>query len=129
MNELDELNEELEILKRDREQEIEMWKMGVITQEELQERTKETNVTIRRLETQKKSYTLSNYDLEDFEKLIRKSFKDVEDIVNRGEYTNEMLKKIISQIDAYDDGRVIIRIKPLEEMGLMEIVRFVDNGP
>ena len=129
MNELDELNEELEILKHDREQEIEMWKMGVITQEELQERTKETNATIRRLETQKKSYTLSNYDLEDFEKLIRKSFKDVEDIVNRGEYTNEMLKKIISQIDAYDDGRVIIHIKPLEEMGLMEIVRFVDNGP
>ncbi len=127
IEELEALTEEIETLKRDREQEIEMWKMGVITQEELMERTKETIATINRLEMQKKSYSLSNYKVEDFEKLLRKSFKSIEDIINGGEFTNETLKQIISSIDVSENGQVVIHIKPFEDMGLMDIVRFGDN--
>jgi len=125
--ELEQIENEIEALKRDREQEISLWKEGIITHEELKERTKDTIAQITRLESERKSFALSAYDVSDFEKMLRKHFKTIEDIVNNGDYTNETLKQIISSIEAFDDGRVVIHIKPFHDISLDDNVRFLDN--
>lgn len=125
--ELDEVDEKLAELKDLRDKETELYKAGIISIEEVTENTKDIVAEIKKLESYKKTYTYSNYDTTDFARVLRKSFKTIEDFVEQGEFTNEGLKKVISSIDAYEDGKVVIHVKPFEDIGLTDIVRFVVN--
>lgn len=122
------MNDQLKELKILRDKETELFKAGIISLDEVTENTKDLVSEIKKLESYKKTYTYSNYDKSDFVRVLRKSFKTIEDFVKQGEFTNEGLKKVISSIDAYEDGKVVVHIKPFEEIGLTDIVRFADNG-
>lgn len=125
---LQQLELSIKELEKEKESEIEMFKLKVISGEELQERTLPINQKIERLKKEKSCYTFSNYKLEDIAKILRKSYKNIEDMIKSESYTNESLKKIISQITVDDAGEVEISIIPFNEIGLLEACRFNDNG-
>jgi hypothetical protein len=126
--EVAELEEQLTKLKQARELEADMYRAGLYTIDELKKNTDAIVAEIKKLEACMQTYTYGNYTVSDFEKMLRKSFKTIEDFLQQGEFTNESLKKVISSIDAYEDGRVVIHIKPFEDIGLSEVVRFAYDG-
>lgn len=127
VEEVERIEQEIARLKEERETEIEMFKMKVITSVELQERTKPLNAQIEKMEKEKLCYTYNNYKVEDIAKILRKAFKSMDDISKGKNYTNEALKKILSRIEVDEEGKVEIFVAPFSEIGLTETCRFADN--
>lgn len=126
MEEVTKIEEEIARIKEERETEIEMFKMKVISSTELQERTKPMNARIEKLEKEKMCYTYNNYKVEDIAKILRKAFKSMDDISKGKNYTNEALKKILSRIEVDENGKIEIFVAPFSEIGLTETCRFSD---
>ncbi len=126
VEEVTKIEEEIARIKEERETEIEMFKMKVISSTELQERTKPMNARIEKLEKEKMCYTYNNYKVEDIAKILRKAFKSMDDISKGKNYTNEALKKILSRIEVDENGKIEIFVAPFSEIGLTETCRFSD---
>lgn len=125
--EIMEIENKIDELKSEREIEIQMAKRGIIGIDELENRVKPIANKIEQLEKRKAQYTYNNYSVEDIAKVLRKEYKKIEDLAKGENYTNEMLKRVLSRVEVGEDGSVDIYIKPFEEIGLMENCRFSDD--
>lgn len=121
------IDDKIEKLKNEREQEIHLWKSAIISEEDLQKRAKPINQEINRLEAQKNRYTFTCYSVEEIAKILRREYKCIEDLARGENFTNENLKRVLDKVVVTPEGKVDIFIKPFDEIGLMENVRFSDN--
>ena len=65
---------------------------------------------------------------EQLEAILNNTFKQLEDITDVHEMTNEQLKRLISKIEVDKDGNVDIYMRLIGELGLDENVLIQDTG-
>ena len=64
---------------------------------------------------------------EQLETVLNNTFKEIEDITDVRQMTNEQLKKIIQKIEVDKDGNVDIFLRLFGDLGLDESVLVEDN--
>ena len=82
---------------------------------------------VEKLENELKlvQYNLDKGD--QLEDVIKKTFKNIEDIASVRDMTNEQLKHIIQKIDVDRDGNIDIYLRLFGDLGLDENVLINDN--
>ena len=120
----DELQKRLAKLKKTREKYMDMYVDGIISRDELNNKTKTVTNDISLVEDELKAAEY-NLNMEaNLERLIKEVFTQIEDIVSVEEMTNEQLKKIIEKMIVYPDGTVDIHLKLLSDMGMRQNILF-----
>lgn len=123
-----ELRNNLARLKKTRQKYIDMYTDDLISREELNERIGGMKAEVERLENDLKlvQYNLDKGD--QLEEVIKKTFRNIEDISSVRDMTNEQLKQVIQKIEVDKDGNVDIYLRLFGDLGLDEIVLISDNN-
>ena len=82
---------------------------------------------IERLENELKMVSYHLTKGEQLETVLNNTFKEIEDITDVRQMTNEQLKKIIQKIEVDKDGNVDIFLRLFGDLGLDESVLVEDN--
>lgn len=122
-----ELRDNLARLKKTRQKYMDMYTDDLISREELNERIGGMKAEVERLENDLKlvAYNLDKGD--QLEEVIKKTFKNIEDITSIRDMTNEQLKQIIQKIEVDKSGNVDIYLRLFGDLGLNESVLISDN--
>lgn len=123
-----ELRNNLARLKKTRQKYMDMYTDDLISREELNERIGGMKAEVERLENDLKlvQYNLDKGD--QLEEVIKKTFRNIEDISSVRDMTNEQLKQVIQKIEVDKDGNVDIYLRLFGDLGLDEIVLISDNN-
>lgn len=107
---------------------MDMYTDDLISREELNERIGGMKAEVERLENDLKlvQYNLDKGD--QLEEVIKKTFRNIEDISSVRDMTNEQLKQVIQKIEVDKDGNVDIYLRLFGDLGLDEIVLISDNN-
>ena len=97
------------------------------TREELNEKIGGMRQEIERLENELKMVSYHLTKGEQLETVLNNTFKEIEDITDVRQMTNEQLKKIIQKIEVDKDGNVDIFLRLFGDLGLDESVLVEDN--
>ena len=116
------LNSELNKLRKSREKYMDMYTDDLISREELNEKIGGMRKEIERLENELKMVSYHLTKGEQLEAILNSTFKQLEDITDVHEMTNEQLKRLISKIEVDKDGNVDIYMRLIGELGLDEAV-------
>lgn len=114
------LKKDIEQLKKKRQKYMDMYEIDVISGEELKNYTSGINASIKQLEEELKMAELGIAKSDRLHQGICYTFKTIGEILNSGEITNEMLKRVIDRIEVKEDGQIDIYLKLLSEIGLDE---------
>ena len=117
-----ELNAKLEKLKKSREKYMDMYTDDLISREELNEKIGGMRKEIEHLENELKMVSYHLTKGEQLETILNNTFKQLEDITDVHEMTNEQLKHLINKIEVDKDGNVDIYMRLIGELGLDENV-------
>lgn len=117
-----ELNAKLEKLKKSREKYMDMYTDDLISREELNEKIGGMRKKIEHLENELKMVSYHLTKGEQLETILNNTFKQLEDITDVHEMTNEQLKHLINKIEVDKDGNVDIYMRLIGELGLDENV-------
>ena len=122
-----ELNIQISKLKKSRQKYMDMYTDDLISREELNKKIGGMRKDIERLENELKmvSYHLSKG--EQLENVLNSTFKEIEDITDVHEMTNEQLKRIIKKIEVDHEGNVDIYLRLFGDLGLNDVVLISDN--
>jgi site-specific DNA recombinase len=122
-----ELRDKLAKLRKTRQKYMDMYTDDLISREELNERIGGMKTEVEKLENDLKlvQYNLNKGD--QLEEVIKKTFKNIEDITSVREMTNEQLKQIIQKIEVDKEGNVDIYLRLFGDLGLDESVLISDN--
>lgn len=123
-----ELTTELSKLRKSREKYMDMYTDDLISREELNEKIGGMRKKIEHIENELKMVSYNLTKGEQLEALLNKTFKEVEDITDIHEITNEQLKRIIKKIEVDKDGNVDIYLRLIGDLGLEESVIIDDNS-
>ena len=82
---------------------------------------------MERLENELKMVSYHLTKGEQLEGVLNNTFKEIEDITDVREMTNEQLKKIIQKIEVDKEGNVDIYLRLFGDLGLDETVLINDN--
>ena len=123
-----ELNSRLAKLKKSREKYMDMYTDDLISREELNEKIGGMRKEIEHLENELKMVSYHLTKGEQLEAILNNTFKQLEDITDVHEMTNEQLKRLISKIEVDKDGNVDIYMRLIGELGLDENVLIQDTG-
>lgn len=117
-----EINSQLIKLKKSREKYMDMYADDLITRDELNEKIGGMRKEIERLENELRlvSYNLTKGD--QLEVILNNTFKEIEDIADVHEMTNEQLKRIVRRIVVDKDGNVDIYLRVIGDLGLEDDV-------
>ena len=117
-----EINSQLIKLKKSREKYMDMYADDLITRDELNEKIGGMRKEIERLENELRlvSYNLTKGD--QLETILNNTFKEIEDIADVHEMTNEQLKRIVRRIVVDKDGNVDIYLRVIGDLGLEDDV-------
>ena len=117
-----EINSQLIKLKKSREKYMDMYADDLITRDELNEKIGGMLKEIERLENELRlvSYNLTKGD--QLETILNNTFKEIEDIADVHEMTNEQLKRIVRRIVVDKDGNVDIYLRVIGDLGLEDDV-------
>ena len=117
-----ELQERLKKLEQDKEKELDLYREGIVDKNYMLGKVKPINEAIensnKQLEMIREEITVSD-KLED---VLEKTFKNLDEMVDVGNMTNQMLKEIISKIEVDKDGNTVISLKLIEELGIDDAV-------
>lgn len=121
-----ELRNNLARLKKNRQKYMDMYTDDLISREELNERIGGMKAEVERLENDLKlvQYNLDKGD--QLEEVIKKTFRNIEDISSVRDMTNEQLKQVIQKIEVDKDGNVDIYLRLFGDIGLDETILISD---
>ena len=122
-----ELNSRLAKLKKSREKYMDMYTDDLISREELNGKIGGMRKEMERLENELKMVSYHLTKGEQLEAILNNTFKQLEDITDVHEMTNEQLKRLISKIEVDKDGNVDIYMRLIGELGLDENVLIQDT--
>ena len=122
-----ELNLQVARLQRMRQKYMDMYTDDLITREELNEKIGGTKQEIERLENELKMVAYHLTKGEQLETILNRTFKEIEDISDVHQMTNQQLKRLIQKIEVDKDGNVDIYLRLLGDLGLDESVLIEEN--
>ena len=122
------LRESLARIQRTRQKYMEMYTDDLISRGELNQKLGSMKKEVERLENELKlaEHNLSKGD--QLQELLRRTFRNMEDIVSVRTMTNEQLKQIIGKIQVDREGNVDIYLRLPGELGLEEDM-LIESGP
>lgn len=116
------LNAELAKLQKTRQKYMDMYTDDLISREELNEKIGGTRQEIKRLENELKMVSYHLTKGEQLENILNRTFKEIEDITDVHQMTNQQLKRLIQKIEVDKDGYVDIYLRLLGDLGLDETI-------
>lgn len=122
-----ELNAELAKLQKKRQKYMDMYTDDLISREELNETIGGMRQEIERLENELKMVSYQLTKGEQLESALNETFKEIEDITDVHQMTNQQLKRLIQKIEVDKDGNVDIYLRLLGELGLNQTVLINDD--
>lgn len=122
-----ELTSQLAKMQKTRQKYMDMYTDDLITREELNEKIGGMRQEIERLENELKMVSYHLTKGEQLEAVLNNTFKEIGDITDVRQMTNEQLKKIIQKIEVDKDGNVDIYLRLFGDLGLDESVLISDN--
>lgn len=117
-----ELNAELAKLQKTRQKYMDMYTDDLISREELNEKIGGIRQEIKRLENELKMVSYHLTKGEQLENILNRTFKEIEDITDVHQMTNQQLKRLIQKIEVDKDGNVDIYLRLLGDLGLDETI-------
>lgn len=121
------LNAELAKLQKTRQKYMDMYTDDLISREELNEKIGGTRQEIERLENELKMVSYHLTKGEQLENILNRTFKEIEDITDVHQMTNQQLKRLIQKIEVDKDGNVDIYLRLLGDLGLDETILISDD--
>ena len=122
-----ELNAELAKLQKTRQKYMDMYTDDLISREELNEKIGGIRQEIERLEYELKMVSYHLTKGEQLENILNRTFKEIEDITDVHQMTNQQLKRLIQKIEVDKEGNVDIYLRLLGDLGLDESVLIEEN--
>ena len=122
-----ELNAELAKLQKTRQKYMDMYTDDLISREELNEKIGGSRQEMERIENELKIVSYHLTKGEQLENILNNTFKEIEDITDVHQMTNQQLKRLIQKIEVDKDGNVDIYLRLLGELGLDESVLIEEN--
>ena len=122
-----ELNAELAKLQKKRQKYMDMYTDDLISREELNETIGGMRQEIERLENELKMVSYQLTKGEQLESALNETFKEIEDITDVHQMTNQQLKRLIQKIEVDKDGNVDIYLRLLGKLGLNQTVLVSDD--
>ena len=104
-----------------------MYTDDLITREELNEKVGCMRQEIQRLEGELKMVSYHLTKGEQLETVLNHTFKEIEDITDVRQMTNEQIKKIIQKIEVDKDGNVDIFLHLFGDLGLDKTI-LIEHG-
>ena len=101
---------------------MDMYADDLISREELNDKIGGMRKEIERLENELKMVAYHLTKGEQLERVLGRTFKEIEDITDVHQMTNAQLKRIIQKIEVDKDGNVDIYLRLLGDLGLDETV-------
>lgn len=116
------LTARLSKLKKAREKYMDMYADDLISRQELNEKISGMRQEIERLEKELEmvSYNLNKGD--QLEEVLKRTFKELEDVADVHELNNAQLKRLIEKIEVDKNGNVDIFLRILGDLGLEQTV-------
>lgn len=122
-----ELNAELAKLQKTRQKYMDMYTDDLISREELNEKIGGSRQEMERIENELKMVSYHLTKGEQLENILNHTFKEIEDITDVHQMTNQQLKRLIQKIEVDKDGNVDIYLRLLGDLGLDESVLIEGN--
>lgn len=122
-----ELKSQIAKLNKTRQKYMDMYADDLISREELNEKIGAFRKEIEKLEGQLKMVSYNLTKGEQLEDVLNNTFKQIEDIVNVKQMTNEKLKRIIKKIEVDKDGNVNIYLRLFSDLGLDDSILIPDD--
>lgn len=116
----EELEEELERIKKVRQKYMDMYTDDLISREELKKKTGGMRAEIEKLKGKLSALDLTLGNEASIQETIEKSFQEIESITSVREMTNAQLKKIIEKIEVDKEGNVDIYLRFISDLGLTQ---------
>ena len=121
------MNAQLTKLQKTRQKYMDMYTDDLISREELNEKIGGTREEIERLENELKLVSYHLTKEEQLENILNSTFKQIEDITDVHQMTNQQLKRLIQKIEVDKTGNVDIYLRLFGDLGLNETVLVNDN--
>ena len=122
-----ELNAELAKLQKTRQKYMDMYTDDLISREELNEKIGGSRQEMERIENELKMVSYHLTKGEQLENILNNTFKEIEDITDVHQMTNQQLKRLIQKIEVDKEGNVDIYLRLLGDLGLDESVLIEGN--
>ena len=122
-----ELNAKLAKLQKTRQKYMDMYTDDLISREELNDKIGGMRQEADRLENELKMVSYHLTKGEQLENILNNTFKEIEDITDVHQMTNQQLKRLIQRIEVDKDGNVDIYLRLLGDLGLDESVLIDEN--
>lgn len=122
-----ELKSQITKLNKTRQKYMDMYADDLISREELNEKIGAFRKEIEKLEGQLKMVSYNLTKGEHLEDVLNNTFKQIENIVNVKQMTNEKLKRIIKKIEVDKDGNVNIYLRLFSDLGLDDSILIPDD--
>ena len=122
-----ELNAELAKLQKTRQKYMDMYTDDLISREELNEKIGGSRQEMERIENELKMVSYHLTKGEQLENILNNTFKEIEDITDVHQMTNQQLKRLIQKIEVDKEGNVDIYLRLLGDLGLDESVLIEAN--
>ena len=122
-----ELTAQLARLQKTRQKYMDMYADDLISRDELNARIGGMRREIERLENELKRISCNLTRGEQFESILNRIFREVEDIADVHEMTNTQLKRVIQKIEVNNEGNVDIYLRTLSDFRLDGAVPISDN--
>ena len=122
-----ELNAELAKLQKTRQKYMDMYTDDLISREELNEKIGGSRQEMERIENELKMVSYHLTKGERLESILNNTFKEIEDITDVHQMTNQQLKRLIQKIEVDKEGNVDIYLRLLGDLGLDESVLIEEN--
>mgnify|MGYP000189444167 CR=1 FL=1 len=111
-----ELNAELAKLQKTRQKYMDMYTDDLISREELNEKIGGSRQEMERIENELKMVSYHLTKGEQLENILNNTFKEIEDITDVHQMTNQQLKRLIQKIEVDKDGNVDIYLRLLGDL-------------
>ena len=114
-------------LQKTRQKYMDMYTDDLISREELNEKIGGSRQEMERIENELKMVSYHLTKGEQLENILNNTFKEIEDITDVHQMTNQQLKRLIQKIEVDKDGNVDIYLRLLGDLGLDESVLIEEN--
>jgi len=106
---------------------MDMYTDDLISREELNDKIGGMRQEADRLENELKMVSYHLTKGQQLENILNRTFKEIEDITDVHEMTNQQLKRLIQKIEVDKDGNVDIYLRLLGDLGLDESVLIAEE--
>lgn len=123
-----EYKEKISKLEKAKKKELDLFRMELITKEELEVNARPINNKLQQLKEQLNMIQKNISVGDKVQDVLEETFKKIEDMVDVENMDNSMLKRVIDKIEVDKDKRVVIFFKVLGSVGTKGTVQLSDNS-